>query len=116
MSRFYGTLTGQARTIATRRGGPSSGISAHPRGWDVGVVVDGYVGDNDSDTFDVRISGGSNDSGPTIPLATIQRMRDGSLRVRLSDSFGGDLYSADSIGTQRLETHPPAVTVPIPTP
>ena len=114
MSRFYGTVVGSANTPATRRGVRS--IFAHPRGWDVGVTVSGYVGDNDSDTFDVRISGCSNDSGPTIPLATIQRMRDGSLRVRLSDSFGGDLYSADSIGTQRLETHPPAVTVPIPAP
>ena len=37
MSRFYGSLTGSAKTTATRCGSVSSRVSAHVRGWDIGV-------------------------------------------------------------------------------
>lgn len=29
MARFYGSMTGQAKTTVTRRGGPASGVRAH---------------------------------------------------------------------------------------
>lgn len=39
MARFYGSMTGQAKTEATRRGSAKSGVEAHVRGWEVGVRV-----------------------------------------------------------------------------
>jgi len=39
MSSLYGELTGSAKTVATRRGHPNSGISAHIRGWTKGVYT-----------------------------------------------------------------------------
>ena len=33
MARFYASIKGQAKTEATRRGGPKSGIEGHIRGW-----------------------------------------------------------------------------------
>jgi len=59
MSRFYGSLQGN-RGEATRQGTPASGIAAHPRGWNVGVRVEGYVNDAGADEFAVYITGGSN--------------------------------------------------------
>lgn len=48
MARFYGEIKGQARTTATRRGSKSSGITAHIRGWNIGVRVEIFaVGDRD---------------------------------------------------------------------
>lgn len=62
MSRFYGDLTGQARTTATRRGSASSGVSAHIRGWGIGVRVN--VHDEDGrDVVSVTLTGGSNSTG-----------------------------------------------------
>ena len=58
-SRFYGSVSGSARSEATRQGTPSSGITSHTRGWDLGVQVHGFA-DGDTDVFDVSITGGSN--------------------------------------------------------
>ena len=60
MAHFYGTVTGQARTTASRLGSKSSGIEAHPRGWDVGVLVRGEVDADGNDRFYVYATGGSN--------------------------------------------------------
>ena len=61
MSRFYGSLKGQAKSTATRRGSVSSGVSAHVRGWDMGIWVGvgecPYCG---KDYFEVHETGGSN--------------------------------------------------------
>ena len=66
MSRFYGSLTGQARTTATRRGGVSSGVSAHVRGWEVGVnVMVGECACCGGDAFLMWRTTGSNDGGPS---------------------------------------------------
>ena len=61
MSRFYASIKGQAKTKATRRGGPKSGIEGHIRGWNVGISVTGIVGAEDEDVFDVWLTTGSND-------------------------------------------------------
>ena len=39
MSLFYGSLKGQAKTEATRRGTADSGVSAHVRGWKSGIKI-----------------------------------------------------------------------------
>ena len=58
MSRFYGSLQG-GRGEVTRTGTGSSGISAHPRGWNTGIVVEGQADSDRHDMFRVSISGGS---------------------------------------------------------
>lgn len=72
---FYGSIQGN-RGEATRGGSAQSGITAHPRGWNVGVRVDGHVlgvQDEADDTFDVRITGGSNDGWRSQHLARVFR-------------------------------------------
>jgi hypothetical protein len=64
VSHFYGDLTG-SRGTTTRTGTSNSGISAHPRGWDVGVLVNGQD-DGDGDVFHVYATGGSNDPGKRV--------------------------------------------------
>jgi len=39
MSQFYGTLNGQARTVATRRGSKNSGVTATAASWAGAVRV-----------------------------------------------------------------------------
>ena len=40
MAHFYGSIKGCAKTEGTRRGTKKTGLSAHVRGWDVGVRVE----------------------------------------------------------------------------
>ena len=61
MSRFYASITGSAKTEATRQGTVKSGIEGHIRGWDVGIKVVGFAGE-DKDIFQVYLTGGSNGS------------------------------------------------------
>lgn len=66
MFRFYGSLSGQAKTTATRRGGVASGVSAHVRGWNVGVnVMVGECSICGGDAFLIWRTTGSNNSGPS---------------------------------------------------
>jgi len=58
MARFYGDVQGN-RGEATRMGTPSSGISAHIRGWDVGINVQCYVDDDGFDVCEAYPTGGS---------------------------------------------------------
>ena len=62
MSRFYGSLTGQAKSTATRRGGVKSGIVAHVRGWDVGMKVFISECECGGDFVEGWRTGGSNDT------------------------------------------------------
>lgn len=63
MARFYGDLTGKARTVATREGSEGSGVQGHLRGWGTGAKVS--VGPHNAEGFDqdvvtVERTGGSN--------------------------------------------------------
>jgi hypothetical protein len=58
MARFIGEVEGQ-RGEASRLGSAASGISAHVRGWNVGVRVEGRDSDG-ADSFDIFATGGSN--------------------------------------------------------
>lgn len=60
MSRFYGTLSGQAKTEATRRGSENSPVYAHVRGWNVGATVKAYVGPDGEDHISISLTSGSN--------------------------------------------------------
>jgi hypothetical protein len=60
MSRFYASISGSAKTEATRQGTPKSGIVGHVRGWDVGVKVRAVVGRDGQDEIRVYLTGGSN--------------------------------------------------------
>jgi hypothetical protein len=84
MARFYADIQGN-RGEATRMGTAGSGISAHPRGWNIGVKVDGYpsIGDSGRDEFAVRMSAGSNGGGVSVPLATVRETADGKRMVRV---------------------------------
>ena len=60
MAHFYGTVNGSAATSGTRCGSKRSGMSAHIRGWDVGVAVElHYDADNDADVVRVYRTKGS---------------------------------------------------------
>jgi hypothetical protein len=83
MARYYAEIQGN-RGEATRMGTPSSGISAHPRGWDLGVRVSGYpsMGDTQRDEFSVDVTSGSNGHGCNIPAVTVRMTADGLRMVR----------------------------------
>jgi len=61
MARFYASIQGN-RGEATRMGTPTSGISGHVRGWNVGVRVE-----------EVYSTFGSNRAGPDALLGTLRR-------------------------------------------
>ena len=87
MSHFYGDLRG-SRGEATRCGTRASGISSHPRGWRVGVRVEGRDGGGNYDVFDVELTRGSNDSDTRQPLATVHTDSNGSWHVVLTRPDG----------------------------
>lgn len=55
MSHFYGTLSGKARTRATRTGTKSSGIETVAASWDGAINVNVYNHRDDSDRFTVHM-------------------------------------------------------------
>ena len=65
MSKFYGSITGSAKTAATRCGSKNSGIESHTRGWNQGIRVSGWddsIGKNKGECverFDIYLTGGS---------------------------------------------------------
>ena len=72
MSRFYGSLNGQAKTEATRRGNKNSGVGAHVRGWNVGVKIFARA-DGEKDLIDVYLTTGSDESGSDIFIGTARQ-------------------------------------------
>lgn len=65
-----------SRGRASRLGTPGSGISAHVRGWDVGVKVYGYVQDG-RDAFDIHLTGGSHDASGRVMIGRVTLDADG---------------------------------------
>ncbi len=58
MARFYGNLQGH-RGEATRMGTPNSGITAHIRGWNTGILVACRVDADGNDVCTAYETGGS---------------------------------------------------------
>jgi hypothetical protein len=69
MARFYGGVSGRARTEATRLG--SRGLRTFCNGWRRGVQVSAWGSDDGSDSFTVTITGGSG-YGRSFTLASIE--------------------------------------------
>lgn len=66
MSALYSSISSDsARTEATRRG--HRRITAHTRGWTVGVTVEGSLDGAGHETFEVYVTSGSN-GGPADSL------------------------------------------------
>jgi hypothetical protein len=59
MARFIGSVQGQ-RGEASRLGSSNSGIDVSAKGWDVGISIHGWVGENGEDVFSVSLNSGSN--------------------------------------------------------
>jgi len=69
MSQFYGTLHGQAKTTATRRGSKNSGIVTHAAGWSGAIRVDVFT-HNDEDHFSVSLVPWQSSGGRSRELAS----------------------------------------------
>lgn len=48
-------------------------VSAHVRGWDEGVKVLAYIGENGAIVFDIWTTGGSNDSDAILYVCSVTR-------------------------------------------
>lgn len=55
MSRFYGTLTGRAKTVATRRGDNGSGIITFAASWNGAIRVEVGTDHLGREVFEVRM-------------------------------------------------------------
>lgn len=76
MSRLYASIDSDARkTQATSRG--HRYISAHVRGWDVGVQVETVDNETDEDVFAIYITRGSSGNTFTARLIGTVRLIDG---------------------------------------
>jgi hypothetical protein len=60
MSHFYASLIGSGKNTTTKTGTKTSGISGHIRGWNGGVKIIGMSRSDDTDTFHIYSTGGSN--------------------------------------------------------
>ena len=69
MARFRATVQGM-RGEASRLGSKDSGIRTNANGWDSGVIVFGWVDDQEQDVFEIYQTGGSN-GGEFRPIAKI---------------------------------------------
>lgn len=72
MSHFYCTMVGKAGE-ATRSGTVASGMTAHVRGWDVGVKIHAYEQDG-VDCFAISASDGSSGGSTVIVIGTVKRI------------------------------------------
>jgi hypothetical protein len=70
MSQFYGDMQGN-RGQTTRCGTKTSGLTAHIRGWNIGVKTVCHIDKNGNDVIDVFQTGGSNHLDSTKLIATI---------------------------------------------
>jgi len=68
MSRFYGSMHG-SRGEVTRQGTPNSGITAHIRGWNVGVRTQ-VRNEDGEDVIYIYLTSGSNGSEPDKYIGT----------------------------------------------
>lgn len=68
--RFASTSAAESAATTNSRYG-SNHVTAHCRGWDVGVYVHAYIDDNGNDQFDIWTTGGSNDTQTKKLIATV---------------------------------------------
>lgn len=86
MARFYATMRG-SRGEASRLGTPSSGISSHTRGWNIGGSVEMHAR-GDKDTVVMALTGGSNGfRGTGVEIAAFEESDN---RVRFTVRLPGN--------------------------
>jgi hypothetical protein len=72
MAQFYGTLSGQRDTLATKCGTKASGMRGTIAGWRIGAVVyANHAEARGTDIISVSIDGGSDGSREQIPIITV---------------------------------------------
>ena len=103
MSRFYGSLEG-GRGAVTRTGTASSGITAHPRGWNLGIRVSGYD-THANDVFSVNVTGGSTGGRADTHVLTVEALDDGTVQVAFGLEGFEHYYKLDANGDV-VEHHP----------
>lgn len=80
MARFYATVKGQGKTIASRLGGKKSGITTSTNGWTAGVDVYGSA-HGEVDIFEVFATSGSSGGKSPRHLFTIRALPDGEISI-----------------------------------
>ena len=73
MSRFYGSISGTAKTIATRKGTTTSGIKGHIRGWNIGIKVHCQINENNEDICFVYMTDGSSERTSDKLIAVVTK-------------------------------------------
>lgn len=115
MARFYCSVQGN-RGAATRMGSANSGISAHPRGWGLGIRVRGYPEphqepqNSELDHFAVYMTSGSGGGAPESLLATVTECKNGARRVEVAIIDGVSVYYVQKDGrctTREEQEHTP---------
>ena len=77
MARFYGGVSGQAKTEATRLGSKKSGLNTFCNGWHCGINVNAFADeDTDADTFDIYATAGSTGDKHSFYLGRVVRNGD----------------------------------------
>ncbi|MFA6958541.1 MAG: hypothetical protein WC538_21950 [Thermoanaerobaculia bacterium] len=100
MARFYASISGVAKTPATRTGTPRSGAQGHVRGWDLGGRVEVGTGSNDAnDHVTLTLTGGSN--GPSN--LGVQIIAAGGADRRTFVAHIGNLQITGTVGDSRVE-------------
>lgn len=95
MARFYGSMSGN-RGEATRMGTTDSGMTAHVRGWSLGVRVDARDS-TEADSFDVHVTSGSNGGAADRALARVTETEDGCT-VSIFDPTSGETLRTIQLG------------------
>lgn len=76
MSTFYGQVSGQAQTVATRRGSRNSGLTVSAQSWDGSVITDLSYNDKDDLIVTIKISDGSSSFGGTYFCGTLDELKE----------------------------------------
>lgn len=66
MSVFYGQVSGQAETTASRRGSYNSGIRVSAQSWDGSLITKMYYSGGDDLMVEIEVSDGSSMYGITV--------------------------------------------------
>lgn len=69
MSRFYGNITNNRSTVT--KCGHKDGLTAHIRGWNLGIRVDSYINEQGQDSFRIYKTFGSNNPSNVDLIADI---------------------------------------------
>lgn len=93
MSHFYGSMAGKARTQATRCGTKSSGVSAHVRGWNVGVQTEAHHTE-EGDEVRIVLTHGSTGRGSNVTIGKVME-HDGKTTFYMNPEFFQRITNGD---------------------